>query len=75
MHLWSAYRIIGSGPVPEPAQMAQQLEVPRAFGDSIRASLVPGTTVLVTDLPGYGGPEHAPYGSLLESDQQPPSLR
>lgn len=71
MHLWSAYRIIGSGPVPEPAQLARQLRVPEAFGQSLRAQLTPGTTVLVTDLPGYGSTDHAAYGSLLESD--PPS--
>lgn len=71
MHLWSAYRIIGSGPVPEPAQLARQLRVPEAFGQSLRAQLTPGTTVLVTDLPGYGSADHGAYGSLLESDPQP----
>ena len=75
MHLWSAYRIIGSDPVPEPAQMARELQVPQAFGQSLRAQLAPGTTVLVTDLPGYGSTEHAAYGSLLESDQQPTAPR
>ncbi len=75
MHLWSAYRIIGAGPVPEPAQMAARLRVPEAFGQSLRASLTPGTTVLVTDMPGYGSQGHGPYGSLLESDQQPVSPR
>ncbi|MDE3209184.1 MAG: L,D-transpeptidase family protein [Pseudomonadota bacterium] len=69
-HLWSAYRIIDHGPVAEPAQLAAQLRVPAAFGQSLREQLVPGTTVLVTDLPGYGGTEHTPYGSLLESDLQ-----
>ncbi|MFA6229273.1 MAG: L,D-transpeptidase family protein [Rhodanobacter sp.] len=75
MHLWSAYRIIGSGPVPEPAQMARQLRVPEAFGQSLRAQLTPGTTVLVTDLPGYGSTDHAAYGSLLESVPQAEPLR
>ena len=70
MHLWSAYRIIGRGPVPEPAQLAGQLRVPEAFGQSLRAQLTPGTTVLVTDLPGYDSAEHGAYGSLLESDPQ-----
>lgn len=75
LHLWSAYRIIGNGPVPEPAQMAHELRVPEAFGQSLRAQLKPGTTILVTDLPGYGSAGHATYGSLLESDQQPRPLR
>jgi hypothetical protein len=75
MHLWSGYRIIGAGPVPEPAQMAARLRVPEAFGQSLRTSLTPGTTVLVTDMPGYGSQGHGSYGSLLESDQQPVSPR
>ncbi len=74
-HLWSAYRIMGTGPVPEPAQMATQLNVPAAFGQRLRAALTPGTTVLVTDLPGYGSNGHAAYGALLESDPQPASAR
>ena len=71
MHVWSAYRITGSGLVPGPAQMAARLEVPTAFGLRLRAALTPGTTVLVTDLPGYGRIGHASYGALLESDQIP----
>ncbi len=74
-HLWSAYRIIGTGAVPEPAQMARQLNVPAAFAQRLQASLAPGTTVLVTDLPGYGRIGNAAYGALLESDQQPAATR
>lgn len=70
-HLWSAFRITGTGPVPEPEQMARRLVVPVSFGQSLKSLLVPGTTVLVTDLPGYGGTEHTAYGILLESDQPP----
>lgn len=74
-HLWSAYRIMGDGLPPEPAQMASQLNVPAAFGQRLRASLSPGTTVLVTDLPGYGSSDQAAYGTLLESDQEPATVR
>lgn len=69
LHQWSAYRILGSGPVPEPAQMAKQLKLPEAFGEGIRRALVPGSTVLVTDLPGEGGDALRPYASLLVSDR------
>lgn len=74
-HLWSAYRVIGTEPAPEPAQLARQLNVPVAFGERLRAALTPGTTVLVTDLPGYGSNGHAAYGALLESDLQPATTR
>lgn len=74
-HLWSAYRIMGTDPAPEPAQMARQLNVPVAFGQRLRAALGPGATVLVTDLPGYGSNGHVAYGTLLESDLQPATRR
>jgi hypothetical protein len=65
---WSAYRILGSGPVPEPSQMAGHLQVPETFGSRLREALIPGSTVLVTDLPGYGNPAGPPYAKLLESE-------
>jgi hypothetical protein len=68
--LWSAYRILGQGPVPEPAQLAGQLKVPEAFGAQLRRLLAVGTTVLVTDLPGRGGGA-TPYGTLLEAESRP----
>ncbi|MBU6249500.1 MAG: L,D-transpeptidase family protein, partial [Xanthomonadaceae bacterium] len=58
---WSAYRILGTGPVPDPATMAARVHVPAAFGQRLRAALAPGSTVLVTDLPGLGGDHAAPY--------------
>ena len=66
-HRWSGYRIRGSGPVPEPAELARHIHLPRAFGEGLRAALRPGTTVLVTDLPGYGRSPDPSYGALLES--------
>ena len=65
---WSAYRILGNGAVPEPGEMAAHLQVPGAFGTRLQAALVPGSTVLVTDLPGYGSPAGPPYAKLLESE-------
>lgn len=65
--LWSAYRVLGQGPVPEPAQLAGRLKVPEAFGAQLRRLLAVGTTVLVTDLPGRGGTA-TPYGTLLEAE-------
>lgn len=65
---WSAYRILGSGAAPEPGEMANHLHVPEAFGARLQRALVPGSTVLVTDLPGYGNPAGPPYAKLLESE-------
>ncbi|WP_017460844.1 L,D-transpeptidase family protein [Dyella ginsengisoli] len=70
---WSAYRILGEGPVPDPATMAAQIHVPGGFGQRLRDAMVPGTTVLVTDLPGLGGDEKAPYAKLLESTSPEPT--
>lgn len=69
MPRWSAYRVLGDGPVPEPGEMAALLHVPQAFGQRLRVALVPGSTVLVTDLPGHGESSRPPYATLLESDQ------
>ena len=66
-HRWSGYRIRGDGAVPDPAVLARHIHLPRAFGDSLRAAMRPGTTVLVTDLPGYGRSPDPSYGALLES--------
>lgn len=67
LHRWSGFRIRGSGPVPEPAELSRQIRMPRAFGNDLRKALRPGTTVLVTDLPGYGRSPDPSYGALLES--------
>lgn len=64
---WSAYRILGEGPVPDPATMAALMHVPAAFGQQLRDAMGPGTTVLVTDLPGLDGSREAPYAKLLEA--------
>lgn len=69
--LWSAYRVLGEGPVPDPAQLAGELKVPEAFGAQLRRLLSVGTTVLVTDLPGRGG-NATPYGTLLEAESRSP---
>ncbi len=64
---WSAYRILGEGPVPDPATMAALVHVPAGFGQRLRDAMAPGTTVLVTDLPGLDGNHDAPYAKLLEA--------
>lgn len=69
--VWSAYRILGSGVVPTPAEMAARIHVPQPFGVRLRAALTAGSTVLVTDLPGYGNPAGPPYAKLLESEPAP----
>lgn len=66
--LWSAYRVLGEGPAPAPRTLASQLKVPDAFGALLRARIAPGTTVLVTDLPGRGG-QPVPYGTLIEASE------
>lgn len=68
---WSAYRILGQGPVPDPARMAAMMHVPEDFGRRLQEVLLPGSTVLVTDLPGYGNAHDVPYAKLLESDALP----
>ena len=67
MHRWTSYRVLGTGPVPSPSALAQRIQLPRDFGEGLRAALRPGTTVLVTDLPGVGRASHQPYGALLQS--------
>lgn len=72
-HRWSGFRIRGNGPVPEPAVLSRRIRMPRAFGDDLRKALRPGTTVLVTDLPGYGRSPGEPYSALMQS--APPEAR
>lgn len=67
-HVWAAYRIHGDGPVPEPSQLAADLALPADFGSRLASMLVPGTTVLVTDLSGAGGHGNTPMQALMESD-------
>lgn len=64
---WSAYRVLGQGEVPDPAELATRLKVPQPFGERLRAHVSVGTTVIVTDLPGRGG-STTPYGTLLEAE-------
>jgi len=73
LHRWSGFRIRGSGPVPEPAALSKRIRLPKAFGEDLRKALRPGTTVLVTDLPGYGRSPDPSYGALLESAAPPSS--
>ncbi len=65
---WSAYRVLGQGAVPEPAELAKWLKVPQPFGEQLRNQISTGTTVIVTDLPGRGGATATPYGTLLEAE-------
>ena len=74
-HRWSGYRIRGSGAVPEPAVLSKHIHMPKAFGEDLRKALVPGTTVLVTDLPGYGRSPDPSYGALLQSAAPPTPKR
>jgi hypothetical protein len=71
LHRWSGYRIRGSGPVPEPAVLSRRIRLPKAFGEDLRKALRPGTTVLVTNLPGYGRSPDPSYGALLQSAMPP----
>jgi hypothetical protein len=64
---WAAYRVLGQGEVPDPAELATRLKVPQPFGERLRAHISAGTTVIVTDLPGRGG-STTPYGTLLEAE-------
>lgn len=68
-HVWAAYRIQGTGDVPEPARLAAGLALPAQFGDRLQAMLKPGTTVLVTDMPGAGGEPNAQMQALMESSE------
>lgn len=68
---WFAFRILGSGPVPEPAVLARQLHVPPHFGERLRHLLGAGTTVLVTDLSGQGGSHESSMRTVLASEEPP----
>lgn len=68
---WSAYRILGKGVAPAPRNLAAKLKMPDAFGAELRERITMGTTVLVTDLPAWGG-QPVPYGTLLEAQEELP---
>ncbi|RAP57157.1 L,D-transpeptidase family protein [Oleiagrimonas sp. MCCC 1A03011] len=72
---WTGYRILGTGPVPDPDQLARHVQLSQSFGRGLREMLRPGTTVLVTDLPGYGRAPHPVYGALLQSGSVKPADR
>jgi hypothetical protein len=55
--------------------MAARLRVPEPFGQHLRTALVPGSTVLVTDLPGMGGNPRQPYAALLQSEPATPTQK
>lgn len=80
---WTAYPILGPSAAPadataEPvmpthqdllAQPSLPLRLPEGFAPRLYQALVPGTTVLVTDLPGIRAPgDEQPLQPVLESD-------
>lgn len=65
--LWSAYRVLGSGEVPQPVELARRIKIPEPLARQLRQTLIPGTTVLVTDLPGMGGQSTPTFPDLLRS--------
>ena len=74
---WAAYPLLGVDAAGLAAQQAQwqdgALQVPPEFARKLYAALVPGATVLVTDLPAVRGtPAEQDLQPVLESDQAGP---
>ena len=66
-HRWEVYRIRSTGPVPSLDSLAAHLRVPDAFARAVYDILVPGTTVVLTDLPGVRNVGAVPSQPVLES--------
>lgn len=77
-HRWTAHRVLGpeGAPMPSLAALGESFWIPEAFARRLYPILAPGTTVLVTDLPGVRPPEAGPRTEpVLESESAGPILR
>jgi L,D-transpeptidase-like protein len=66
-HRWSVYPVRTARAAPTLEALGTHLHVPQDFAKRIYALLTPGTTVVVTDLPGVRDPDEGRVRPVLES--------
>jgi hypothetical protein len=75
-HRWVAHRVLGEADTPMPSlrSLAGAFWIPQDFARRLYAILTPGTTVLLSDLPGVRAtPAEQPTVPVLESDEAGPT--
>ncbi len=75
-HRWVAHRVLGEAgaPMPPLRTLGDSFWIPRDFARRLYGVLKPGTTVLLSDLPGVRAtPGDQPSVPVLESDEAGPT--
>ena len=75
-HRWVAHRVLGEADTPMPSlrSLGDALWIPQDFARRLYGILTPGTTVLLSDLPGVRAtPAEQPTVPVLESDEASPT--
>ena len=75
-HRWVAHRVLGEegAPMPPLRSLGDSFWIPQDFARRLYAVLKPGTTVLLSDLPGVRAtPDDQPSVPVLESDEADPT--
>ena len=75
-HRWVAHRVLGEAgaPMPPLRTLGESFWIPQDFARRLYGVLTPGTTVLLSDLPGVRAtPGDPPSVPVLESDEGSPT--
>ena len=75
-HRWVAHRVLGEegAPMPPLRSLGDAFWIPQDFARRLYTVLKPGTTVLLSDLPGVRAtPDDQPSVPVLESDEASPT--
>lgn len=75
-HRWVAHRVLGDADTPMPSlrSLGDAFWIPQDFARRLYGILTPGTTVLLSDLPGVRAtPAEQPTVPVLESDEAGPT--
>ena len=75
-HRWVAHRVLGEADTPMPSlrSLGDAFWIPQDFARRLYGILTPGTTVLLSDLPGVRAtPAEQPTVPVLESDEAGPT--
>ena len=75
-HRWVAHRVLGEegAPMPPLRSLGDSFWIPQDFARRLYGVLKPGTTVLLSDLPGVRAtPDDQPSVPVLESDEASPT--
>ena len=75
-HRWVAHRVLGEAgaPMPPLRSLGDAFWIPQDFARRLYGVLTPGTTVLLSDLPGVRAtPDDQPSVPVLESDEASPT--